>query len=161
QHDRSHEMARSEATNPLSPRAVARGDAERSAARRVVFLGHAVVWAMVLLLLFVTAGFFPALVVALAWGIGLASHGYFSVLGPGQRRRWTEAEVARRVRTTVADERQVIESRHARLLEELSASIAHEIRNPITAAKSLLQQMREDISAPDNGEYARVALEEL
>jgi two-component system sensor histidine kinase HydH len=131
------------------------------AGRRVAFFGHAVVWAMVALLLWVTAGFFAAVVVALAWGIGLASHGYFAVLGPELRRRFTEAEVLRRVRSTVADERQVIENRHARSLEELSASIAHEIRNPVTAAKSLLQQMREDIGSPDNAEYARVALEEL
>jgi signal transduction histidine kinase len=50
---------------------------------------------------------------------------------------------------------------HARDLEELSASIAHEIRNPITAAKSLVQQMGEDPRAHENVEYAGVALEEL
>ena len=154
-------MSRPEATSRLSPRALARGDAEKMAGRRVAFFGHAVVWAMVALLVWVTAGFFAAVVVALAWGIGLASHGYFAVLGPELRRRFTEAEVARRVRTTVADERQVIENRHARSLEELSASIAHEIRNPVTAAKSLLQQIHEDVASPDNTEYSRVALEEL
>ena len=31
-------------------------------------------------------------------------------------------------------ERRSLEGEHARRLEELSASIAHEIRNPITAA---------------------------
>jgi signal transduction histidine kinase len=46
-------------------------------------------------------------------------------------------------------------------METLSASIAHEIRNPITAAKSLVQQMEEDPTAAENVEYARVALEEL
>jgi signal transduction histidine kinase len=46
-------------------------------------------------------------------------------------------------------------------METLSASIAHEIRNPITAAKSLVQQMEEDPTATENVEYARVALEEL
>jgi signal transduction histidine kinase len=46
-------------------------------------------------------------------------------------------------------------------MEELSASIAHEIRNPITAAKSLVQQMGEDPQANDNAEYAQVALAEL
>jgi signal transduction histidine kinase len=51
--------------------------------------------------------------------------------------------------------------RHARDIQELTASIAHEIRNPITAAKSLVQQMGEDPNADDNVEYASVALEEL
>jgi len=39
--------------------------------------------------------------------------------------------------------------------------VAHEIRNPITAAKSLVQQMGEDPSARENVEYANVALSEL
>lgn len=153
--------ARLEATNRLSPARLARGQAERLAGRRVVFVGHVVIWAMVAVLLWVTAGFFVASVVALAWGVGLASHGYFAVLGPELRRRWTEAEVAKRVRSGVEVERHAIENRHARSLEELSASIAHEIRNPVTAARSLLQQIRDDIASPDNAEYARVALEEL
>jgi signal transduction histidine kinase len=46
-------------------------------------------------------------------------------------------------------------------MQNLSASIAHEIRNPITAAKSLVQQMEEDPTSRENTEYARVALEEL
>src|SRR5262249_52893166 len=44
---------------------------------------------------------------------------------------------------------------------ELSATIAHEIRNPIAAAKSLVQQMGEDPVSGENVEYAKVALEEL
>ena len=51
--------------------------------------------------------------------------------------------------------------RHARDMRELTASIAHEIRNPITAAKSLVQQMGEDPGSDDHLEYANVALEEL
>ena len=51
--------------------------------------------------------------------------------------------------------------RHARDIQELTASIAHEIRNPITAAKSLVQQMGEDPGSDENMEYAAVALEEL
>jgi len=50
---------------------------------------------------------------------------------------------------------------HARNLEELSASIAHEIRNPITAAKSLVQQLGEDPGSAENVEYANIALQEL
>jgi len=53
------------------------------------------------------------------------------------------------------------EGEHTRRIEEISASIAHEIRNPITAAKSLVQQMGEDPASPENVEYAEVALEEL
>ncbi|MEO1337711.1 MAG: HAMP domain-containing sensor histidine kinase, partial [Myxococcota bacterium] len=61
----------------------------------------------------------------------------------------------------VLRERQLAEGQHARSLEELSAGIAHEIRNPITAAKSLVQQIGEDPSDPENAEYARVAIQEL
>jgi two-component system sensor histidine kinase HydH len=46
-------------------------------------------------------------------------------------------------------------------LHELSSTIAHEIRNPIAAAKSLVQQMGEDPSSHENVAYANVALEEL
>lgn len=139
----------------------ARESARKLAGRRVAFTGHAIVWGMVVLLVLVTAGFLPALVLAIAWGIGLASHGFFAVLAPGLRERWTSAEVSRQVGASVVGERRLVEGRHARSLEELSASIAHEIRNPITAAKSLVQQMSEDPASPDNAEYARVAIEEL
>ena len=61
----------------------------------------------------------------------------------------------------VSRNRRELEDRHARNLEHLSASIAHEIRNPITAAKSLLQQMGEDPHSHENVEYAHVALQEL
>ena len=46
-------------------------------------------------------------------------------------------------------------------LDELTASFAHEIRNPIAAAKSLVQQMGEDPTSQENVEYAKVALDEL
>ena len=69
--------------------------------------------------------------------------------------------MSRRLQHSVTHERRALEGEHARSLEELSASIAHEIRNPITAAKSLVQQMGEDPRASDNVEYARVALDEL
>lgn len=132
--------------------------AKRGGAGHVIAFGaHAIIWAMVCLLITVTAGLYVGFVIALAWGIGLAIHGYFAVIAPEVRRQWS----ARDVVVTAGAERRVLEGRHQRSLEQLSASIAHEIRNPITAAKSLLQQMREDPSSPDNVEYARVALEEL
>ena len=59
------------------------------------------------------------------------------------------------------DAKRIVAGDHARDMQSLSASIAHEIRNPITAAKSLVQQMGEDPGATDNIEYAKVALDEL
>jgi signal transduction histidine kinase len=86
---------------------------------------------------------------------------FFALVAPDLRRRWTEEEVGRRIPVAVAHNRLELEDRHARNLEHLSASIAHEIRNPITAAKSLLQQMGEDPHSMENVEYASVALQEL
>ena len=86
---------------------------------------------------------------------------YRVMIEPGMRDRLVRDEVDKRLNQSVHAERRVLEDQHARSLEELSASIAHEIRNPITAAKSLLQQMGEEPEASENVEYARVALVEL
>ena len=85
------------------------------------------------------------MIVALSWGIGLACHGFFAIVAPGlQRAHDRPTRFRRRVRAR-RDARAAHARRGARArLEELSASIAHEIRNPITAAKSLVQQMGED-----------------
>ena len=72
-----------------------------------------------------------------------------------------EREVKSEIERNAPSVRRNIEGKHVRSLEELSASIAHEIRNPITAAKSLVQQMGEDPSAHENGDYAKVGDEEL
>jgi signal transduction histidine kinase len=101
------------------------------------------------------------MIVALSWGIGLACHWFFAIVAPGLRERMITDEVARRVERGVTYERRTLGEEHAQRLEELSASIAHEIRNPITAAKSLVQQMGEDPASRDNVEYAKVALDEL
>lgn len=139
----------------------ARRRAEWTAANRIAFLGHALIYACVILLLLVVAGLVVAVIVALSWGILLAAHGFFFVLAPVLRRRWVEREVKGLLHATVTGERRELEGRHARSLEALSASMAHEIRSPITAARSLVQQIAEDPMASANAEYARVAAAEL
>jgi len=86
---------------------------------------------------------------------------YQMLLEPGLRDRLVAEEVGKRLDARVQAQRRAMEGEHARSLEKLSASIAHEIRNPITAAKSLVQQMGEEPSSTDNVEYAQVALGEL
>ncbi|HMJ14909.1 MAG TPA: ATP-binding protein [Polyangiaceae bacterium] len=135
--------------------------AKRRAGHRIAFIGHLVVYGSVCLFLLVVAGFFPAVIVALSWGIGVLLHGFFAVLAPVLRQRWVEREVGQRLSTRVTHERRALEGRHARALDQLSASVAHEIRNPVTAAKSLVQQIAEDPTHAGNAEYAKVAVTEL
>ena len=101
------------------------------------------------------------LLIVLIGGIPIARRAYRIYYEPKLRERFIDEEVAKRVRSSVHAERRNLEGEHARSLEKLSASIAHEIRNPITAAKSLVQQMGEEPGSPENAEYARVALGEL
>jgi signal transduction histidine kinase len=157
----SEERPRGRGRRKASSESLAYRRAKSQANRRLAFIAHLIVWALGCFLVFVVSNFFVMLIVATAWGIGLASHGFWGVLAPGLRKRWIEDEVGQRVHVHVADERRALTGGHARTLERLSASIAHEIRNPITAAKSLVQQMGEDPSSEENVEYARVALEEL
>jgi signal transduction histidine kinase len=102
-----------------------------------------------------------AWIVAICWGVVLAHALIRSHLEPALRERWIEREVHRQLDRTVSAKRRELEGEHSRRIEELSASIAHEIRNPISAAKSLVQQMGEDPGSPENVQYAEVALEEL
>ena len=94
-------------------------------------------------------------------GMKVARKAYRLLYEPTLRDRLIGDEVRKRVKSSVHEERRQMEDEHSRSLEHLSASIAHEIRNPITAAKSLVQQMGEEPDGPDNVEYARVALQEL
>lgn len=144
----------------LGPEEEAYREAKRLANRKIGFLFHFVPYASTCLFLLMVAGFRAAFVVALSWGIGVACHA-FAVVAPTLRKRMIDAEVERQLQGTVREERRSLAHEHVRELEELSASIAHEIRNPITAAKSLVQQLGEDSGSPENVEYARVALEEL
>jgi signal transduction histidine kinase len=145
----------------LSPEEEAYREARRAAEHKIAFFRHLVSYVFVVMFLAVVAGRFPAMVVALAWGIGLASHYFQAFAAPNLRRKWTQAEVERQVARTVSRQRVALEDEKLRSLEELSASIAHEIRNPITAAKSLVQQLGEDPASSENVEYANIALQEL
>jgi signal transduction histidine kinase len=146
------------ASMPRGSRHDPRAAARRHHASMISFLGHTMVYGISLMLIGITAGPFVAMIVALGWGIGLASHGFFGVLAPALRARWDQTTSDPPERA--ASPRAFDESR-ARSLEELSAAIAHEIRNPITAAKSLLQQIVEDPTSADTAKHSQVALEEL
>jgi signal transduction histidine kinase len=135
--------------------------ARRRANRKIGWLIHLVAYGSVLTLILVSSRSVRAtVIVALAWGIGLAIHYVAAILAPTLRSRWITEEMDRHVEQG-ADRLQAAETANARSLEDLSASIAHEIRNPVTAAKSLVQQMGEDPVSGENIQFARVALEEL
>ncbi len=144
----------------LSPEERALREARRAANARIGFLGHGLSYFMVCTFLLFVAGFRAALIVALGWGIGVVSHYFGAILAPRIRAEIVEREMRRR-RDDVSQTKRSLEGEHTRRIEELSASLAHEIRNPITATRSLVQQMGEDPTASDNVEYAKVALQEL
>ena len=104
----------------------------------------------------VAFGMWPfALLVIFLGGRKSLRRAYRLFLEPRIRQRFIEQEVEKQVHATLSQERRELEGEHARSMEQLSASIAHEIRNPITAAKSLVQQMEEDPTRRENVEYAR------
>ena len=144
----------------LTPEERAYLEARRKANARMGFVFHLIPYGATCLFLLIVAGFRAFLSVAIFWGIGIVCH-WFAVQAPEIRKRWVQDEVNRKLTTSVSQERRVLQTEHNRSVEELTASIAHEIRNPITAAKSLVQQMGEDPRAGENIEYAKVALEEL
>jgi signal transduction histidine kinase len=95
------------------------------------------------------------------FGVSLGRRAFRVFYEPQLHERFVQEEVHRQVSRRVTSERRNLEGEHHRSLEQLSASIAHEIRNPITAAKSLVQQIGEDAGGVDQEEYARVAVAEL
>ena len=136
--------------------------ARRRANQRIAFLTHFGSYAATLgILLVTTRSFRVVAIVGLSWGIGVFCHYLWALTAPALRDRWVEQEVGAQSADGVKTERRTVETRSRRSLEDLSASIAHEIRNPITAAKSLVQQMGEDPASNDNLEYAETALSEL
>ncbi len=136
--------------------------AHRRANQRIAFITHFGTYLATLAIVLVTTRSLRVVtIVALGWGIGVFCHYLWAMTAPRLRDRWVEQEVGARSARGVKTERRQVETRSRRSLEDLSASIAHEIRNPITAAKSLVQQMGEDPASNDNLEYAETALSEL
>ena len=150
-----------EPAKSLSPEEEALRRARRRAGAQAGFYAHlmsylGVIAFLALINLFTTR--YPWFIwPAFGWGIGLFSH-WMAVFGSHLvRERYFDPAVERelcRERATMQTEKQAS-------IDELSSSIAHEIRNPIAAAKSLVQQMGEDPTSVENVEYAKVALEEL
>jgi len=98
---------------------------------------------------------------AFGWGFGIVSHAAAVYGWEVIRQRVFEPAIQREVHAEVTKEKQVMATEKQASLDELTASFAHEIRNPIAAAKSLVQQMGEDPTSNENVEYAKVALDEL
>src|SRR5215467_10486647 len=135
--------------------------ARRRAAAEAGFYGHLLSYLGVIAFLGVINLFttrYPWFIwPALGWGIGLFSH-YMAVFGSRSiKERFFDPALERELRR----ERATMQTEKQASIDELSSSIAHEIRNPIAAAKSLVQQMGEDPTSVENVEYAKVALEEL
>jgi signal transduction histidine kinase len=150
-----------EGPSPLTAEEKAQRDAKKAADMVVGLFMHAIAYVSVCLFLVVVAGLWPAMIVALAWGIGLAPHAFQVLVVPRLHTEIVQREVRARLTGATQQQRRDLESEQARRVQRLSASLAHEIRNPITAAKSLVQQMGEDPNAADNVNYANVALAEL
>ena len=140
--------------------------ARRRAAAEAGFYVHLMWYGLVIGLLFwinvLTGWGYPwFLWPAAFWGFGVISH-FTAVFGW----RWIHQRVfvpaiEREVQREVQQEKEVLRTEKQASLDELTASFAHEIRNPIAAARSLVQQMGEDPTSGENVEYARVALDEL
>jgi signal transduction histidine kinase len=145
----------------LAPEERAYLEARRRAEHKVELYRELVKAGVIALPLLFLFGPWAAGIVVLIASVRLGRRVYGVFLEPQVRERIVRDEVAKQVHFSVHRERAQLEGEHARSLEELSASIAHEIRNPITAAKSLVQQMGEEPDASENLEYARVAVGEL
>jgi len=139
--------------------------ARRRAAAKAGFYVHMMWYGLVISSLFLinlmTTSFQWWLFPAVGWGFGLFSH-FAAVFGW----RWIheqvfEPAIQREVEREVTREREVLRTEKQASLDELTATFAHEIRNPIAAARSLVQQMGEDPTSAENVEYAKVALDEL
>src|SRR6516164_4887855 len=140
----------------------ARQQASREAGFYIHLMWYGIVIGFLFVLNLVTSFSYPwFLWPAFGWGFGLVSH-YAAVFGwDWIRQKVFDPAVAREVQREVLHEKEALHSEKQNSLDELTATFAHEIRNPIAAAKSLVQQMGEDPTSVENVEYAKVALDEL
>src|SRR5437762_9085271 len=155
------EPPKDEPAKPPSPEEEALRRARRRAAAEAGFYGHVMTYlgviAFLALINFFTTWYPWFIWPALGWGIGLFSH-WMAVFGSrALKERFFDPAVEREL----SRERVSMQTEKQASIDELSSSIAHEIRNPIAAAKSLVQQMGEDPTSVENVEYAKVALDEL
>ena len=134
--------------------------AQRLADRKVVLSRQVLRAALITVPLLIFQPFLGAIAL-IYFGVGVGRKAFRLLYEPRLREKFLQEEVQSRVHTRVSSERRHLEGEHHRSLEQLSASIAHEIRNPITAAKSLVQQIGEEPNGPDQVEYARVVVAEL
>jgi signal transduction histidine kinase len=66
------------------------------------------------------------------------------------------------IQAKIALEREMQHREKLAAIGQLAATVAHEIRNPITGAKCLLQQVEEELDGtPQGKEYVQLALEDL
>jgi signal transduction histidine kinase len=66
------------------------------------------------------------------------------------------------IQAKIAMEREMQHREKLAAIGQLAATVAHEIRNPITGAKCLLQQVEEELNGtPQGKEYIQLALEDL
>jgi signal transduction histidine kinase len=139
--------------------------ARKRAAAEAGFYAHLMWYGVVIGFLFfinlMTTSFQWWVFPAIGWGFGVGSH-FIAVFGW----RWIhdrvfEPAIQREIDREVTKEKEVLRTEKQASLDELTATFAHEIRNPIAAAKSLVQQMGEDPTSVENVEYAKVALDEL
>src|SRR5262245_39917475 len=159
--ERDERRAAHSPEKPLTPEEEALRRARRRAGAEAGFYGHVMSYlgtiAFLALINLMTTRYPWFLWPALGWGIGLFAH-YMAVFGSRSlKERYFDPAVERELRR----ERATMQTEKQASIDELSSTIAHEIRNPVAAAKSLVQQMGEDPTSIENVEYAKVALGEL
>jgi signal transduction histidine kinase len=161
QERRSRRAAGSPSEEPRSEEEQILARARARAAAEMGFYGHLTAYLGVitcLALINLMTTWYPwFLWPAIGWGFGLGSH-WMGVFGSrALKARYFDPAVERELQR----EKAAMQTEKQASLDELSSTIAHEIRNPIAAAKSLVQQMGEDPHSVENVEYAKVALDEL